>query len=244
MAVNKEKILQEVIEGYRDTIKHRYQYQSIIENFDIPDSIDEETVNKLRSFFLSHVYPEYHKRQELNEAFDSLDDYVKNPQKLIRIVLDTTKLVFKYGRHLPRIAKTGLNALKTFKVASNFENNLVTAALKNNIKPPYRIEKINTLITLIPREEIDAFMESSQTLFQILNDRPLIKKITAIIKYVIKVMKDNPDAYAASQVKGLEIGYNMIYEGDKLFNELNKEDQQNLVDFVLEIEKDNLNQIF
>ncbi len=240
----KEKILEEIIEGYRNAISHRYQYDKIVADFDIPDSIDEETVNKLRSFFLSHVYPEYNKRQELNEAFDSLDDYIKNPHKLIRIVLDTTRLVFKYGRHLPRIAKTGLNALKTFKVASNFEDNLVTAALDNNIKPPYTIEKINTLITLIPREEIDGFMESSQTLFQILHDRPLIKKITEIIQYVIKVMKENPDSYEASQVKGLEIGYNMIYEGDKLFNELNKEDQQNLVDFVLEIEKDNLNQIF
>ncbi len=244
MAANKEKVLKAIIEGYRNSIEHRYQYQAIVSNFDIPDSIDEKTVANLRSFFLSHVYPEYHKRQELNEAFDSLDDYIKNPQKLIRIVLDTTKLVFKYGRHIPRIAKSGLNALKTFKVASNFENNLVTAALQNDIKPPYSIDKINTLITLISREEIDAFIDSSQSLFQILNDRPLIHKITEIIQYVIGVMKDNPDAYDANQVKGLEIGYNMIFEGDKLFNELNTEDQQNLVDFVTEIEKDNLEQIF
>ena len=97
--MTREEILEQIIIGYRDSIYHRYQYQNIKDKYEIPDTINEETVNKLRSYFLNYVYPDYNKRLELNEAFKSLDDYIKHPKKLLSILLDASKLIFEYGIH-------------------------------------------------------------------------------------------------------------------------------------------------
>ena len=242
--MTRDKILQEIIEGYRNTIYQRYQYQNIKETYGIPESISEETVNQLRNYFLNYMYPEVNKRAELNEAFKSLDNYIKHPKKLLRILFDAAKLFFKYGRHLPKILNSGLDAMKTFKAASNFENNLVEQAIKNNIAAPYNPSKIEALIKLLSRKEIEKFIDNSQSLFEILHDKSLIKKIKEVIQYLILVMREKEESYSLSQIKGLEIGLEMINEGDKIFNRLTKEDQKNLVNLIAEIEKDTLDHIF
>jgi len=240
----RDKILKEIIEGYRNTIYQRYQYQNIKDKYGIPESINEETVNQLRNYFLKHMYPEYNTRVELNEAFKSLDNYIKHPKKLLRILLDAAKLIYRYGRHLPKILNSGLNAMKTFKAATNFENNLVDEAIKNKIEGPYDLSKIDALIKLLSRKEIEKFIEISKSLFEILHDRILIEKIKEVIQYLILVMREKEESYSLSQIKGLEIGLEMINEGYELFNRLTEEDQQNLVNLITEIEKDKLEHIF
>jgi hypothetical protein len=240
----REKVLEEIIEGYRDTIYQRYQYQNIKDTYGIPDSINEETVNQLRDYFLNFMYPEYKTRAELNEAFESLDNYIKHPQILLRILLDAAKLIFRYGRHLPKILNSGLKAMKTFRAATNFENSLVDEAIKNKIEAPYTLTKINALIKLLPRKEIEIFIENSQSLFEILHDRIQMKKIKEIIHYLIFSMRKKEEMDSLSQIRGLEIGLEMLTEGDKLFIQLTKEDQQNLVELITEIEKDKLDHIF
>ncbi len=39
-------------------------------------------------------------------------------------------------------------------------------------------------------------------------------------------MKKKEDSFSSSQIRGLELGFEMLNEGDKLFNQLAKEDQQ------------------
>ena len=56
-------------------------------------------------------------------------------------------------------------------------------------------------------------------------------------------MKKKEESYSVSQIKGLELVLEMLNEGDKLFNRLTKEDQQNLVYLITEIEKDTLEHI-
>ena len=240
----REKVLEEIIEGYRNTIYQRYQYQNIKDTYGIPESINEETVNQLRDYFLNYMYPEFDTRVDLNEAFKSLDNYIEHPQKLLRILLDAAKLIFKYGRHLPKILNSGLNAMKTFRAATAFENNLVNEAIKNKVEAPYDQLKIDALIKLLSRKEIEKFIENSESLFEILHDKILIEKIKAVIQYLIGVMKEKEESYELSQIKGLEIGLEMINEGYKLFNRLTKEDQRNLINLITEIEKDNLDRIF
>lgn len=238
------QVLEEIITGYRNTIQQRYQYQNIKETYGIPESIDAKTVDLLRDYFLNYMYPEFDRREELNAAFKSLDSFTKQPKKLVAIALDATKLIFKYGRHLPKILNTGLKAMQSFKAADNFENNLVDEAIKNKIEGPYDPEKINALIKLLSREEIEKFITISESLFEVLHDKVLIKKIKGIIEYVILVMKKKGKSYTVTQIKGLEIGLEMLTEGDALFNRLAVEDQRNLINLIIEIEKDALERIF
>ena len=240
----KDTVLEKIIEGYRNTIYQRYQYQNIKDTYGVPESIDEETVNQLRNYFLNYMYPKYETRIALNEAFSSLDNYIKHPKKLLKILLDATKLLFRYGRHLPKILSSGLNAMKTFKAATDFENNLVDEAIKNNITAPYDLLKIDALIKLLSRRDIEEFIQYSQSLFEILHDKALIEKIKEVIQYLIRIMKEKKDSYSLSEIKGLEIGLEMIHEGYKIFSLLTKKDQKNLVKLITDIEKDNLNRIF
>ena len=238
--MTRAKILEEIIKGYRNTIYQRYQYQKIKDTYKIPESINEETVNSLRNYFLDYMYPELKKRAELNEAFKSLDNYIKHPKKLLRILLDASKLIFNYGRHLPKILNAGLKAMKSFRAAAGFENRFVDEAIKNNIAAPYDLAKIDILLKLLPREEIEKFIDNSQSLFEVLHDRVLTEKIKEIIQYIILVMKKDKKSYSTSQIRGLEIGFEMLNEGDKLFNALAKKDQQKLFYLITEIERDML----
>lgn len=238
------QVLEEIIQAYRITIYERYQFQDIKKHYDIPETINEETVNQLRDYFLNYIYPEASQRKELNEAFDSLDDYIKHPHKLIGILSDAIKLVFKYGIHLPKILSAGFDAMKTFQAATKFENNLVKEAINNKIEAPFDEKKINALIKLLSRQEIEEFIQISESLFEILHDRVLIEKIKEVIEYLIAVMKRNETLYTQNQIQGLEIGYEMIIEGDKLFNKLSKEDQLSFVILIKKIENDNLDNIF
>ncbi|MAD96302.1 MAG: hypothetical protein CMB99_03150 [Flavobacteriaceae bacterium] len=241
--MNKERVKEGIINGYRDFIFDRYQFEAIKEKYDIPVSIDESVLSELRAYYLTHVYPEYSERQALNEAFNSLDKYIQQPQKLIAILFDASKLLFKYGRSLPKILGTGLKALKTFKSASNFENTLVKDALQKKLEGPYDEEKIKVLLKSIPRDEIDAFIETSHALFETLYDRPQVKKIKEIIRYIIAVMKKNSSRYSKDQIKGLEMGFALLDEGDALLQQLPKKDQQRLIDLITEIETDMLNDL-
>ena len=182
---SREKILKEVIIGYREVLHERYQYENIIKKYEVPKTIKKKTVDNLRVYYLNYIYPDYSKRELLNNAFYSLDGFSKHPQKLLNILLDTTKLVFKYGIYLPKILKTGLKALKTFKAATNFENILVNEAISKKINPPYDKEKINIFLKAIPLHEINTFINTSQSLFNTLHDRKLVKKIKEILKHLI-----------------------------------------------------------
>ena len=236
--MNREKIVEDIIEGYRNTIYERYQYESIKDQYDIPESINEETVNLLRNYFLNYIYPEFNKRAELNESFKSLDNYIKHPKKLLSILKDTSNLIFKYGIHLPKILNTSLKVMKSYRAATGFENMLIDEAIKNRIEAPYDPSKITTLIKILPRKEIEKFIDTFQSLFEILQDRILIKKIKEILEYVILVMKNKESHYSASQIKGLEMSLEIVNVGDKLFNRLAVEDQRKLVYLITEIEKD------
>ncbi len=240
----REKVLEGIIEGYRNSIAQRYQYQNISSKYEIPKSIDEEIVNSIRNYFLDYVYPESKKRVELNEAFKSLDNYTRHPEKLLRILVDSARLLFSHGRHLPKILKSGLKAMNTFKAATNFETKLVDAAIQNNIEAPYGSSKINSLIRSLSRKEIQHFIDSSISLFEILHDQRLLEKIREVIQTIINIMRKKQKSYSINEIRGLEIGLEMLDEGNALFNQLTQEDQKRFVPFIVNIEQDTLDHIF
>jgi len=239
-----QELLNAMITGYRQTINERYQYANIQSKYELPPSFTEERVQLFRNYFLDYIYPEVARRDELNEAFESLDSYIKQPEKLLRVLLDSGKLLFKYGRHLPRILGAGLKALKSFRAASHFENRLVEEAIANGIRPPFDQAKINQLIQLLSRKDLETFIENSQSLFETLHDRSLIQKVKEIVEYLIAKMKQRPKLYSEVEIRGLEIGLEIVKQGDHLFDQLDKEDQERIFEFVIQMERDVLDELF
>lgn len=162
----------------------------------------------------------------------------------MRVLIDSASLIFKYGKHLPKILRAGLKALKSFRSASKFEGNLVEKAIVQNQNPPYSIIQIEGLIKTLSRKEIDEFMESSLTLFDTLHDRTLVAKIKRIMDHLVEKMKRRPKVYSSAEVKGLEIGKEIIEKGDLLFEELSTEEQGEIFKFIVEMEREEMDRIF
>lgn len=242
--MTEKSTLHEVILGYRAMIDQRYQYERIEEKYDIPASFDENRVALFRNYFLTYIYPPPAQRDELDAAFESLDSYIQQPEKLLRLLLDSAGLIFKYGRHLPKILAAGLKALRSFRTASRFEANLVKAAEQSDLKAPYSPDDIHTLLSTLSRREIEQFIEQSETLLATLHDRKLVQKIVEIVQYLINKMKQRPKLFSAAEIRGLEIGFDVIREGNVLFDQLSKEDQNQIFDFVIQIERDILEVLF
>lgn len=236
----RDKVLEEVIIGYRNVVSQRYQYENLEKKYRLPEIINDKRVSQIRDYFLGYIYPDIEKRKELNAAFESLDDYIKHPKKLFRILLDSSKLLFSYGVHLPKILNTGLKALNTFKAATKFEDKLAGIARENRIIPPYEIGKINTFIRSISRKEIEDFIDSCKRLFETLHDRRLVKNLKEILSFLIKKMKEKEGSYTSNEIRGLEL----LLKGDLLFNKLSEEDQERMVEMVIKIERDALDEIY
>jgi len=244
MILDKEKILEQIIMGYRNVIEERYQYHKLKQHYNFPETIDEDVIHHIKNYFLTYVYPNIEQRKELNEAFSSLDNFIKHPEKLFNLMVDSMSLLFSHGRHLPKIFNAGLKAMKSFRGATKFENNLVKKAIKTKVNPPYNIHKINSLIRLLPYKDIEEFMANTETFFNIIYDKILVEKIKEIIEYLINKMKKKPTIFSKKEIIGLELALTTISKGEELLNQLNEEDQEILISSILKIEKDNLEMIF
>jgi hypothetical protein len=242
--LSEKQVFNEIIRGYRIVINDRYQYKNLKEKYQLPNSFDPERVALFRNYFLDNLYPDIEKREELNDAFDSLDNYIKKPEKLLRLIIDSGSLIFKYGRHLPGISKAGIRALKSFVTANRFESKLVEKALEFQLAPPYKKEELDILIKSLSFKEIEEFIDSTKVLFETLNDRVMVKKIIEIVQYLINRMKKHPEVYSAVEIRGLEIGFEIIEQGNILFEQLPKADQEQIFDFVVKIERDVLEVLF
>ena len=236
--MSEQEVLQEIIVAYRQLISERYAHSSIIAQYDIPAAFTETRTAMVRDYFLNHLYPSPEKRAELEKAFQDLDNYIKNPEKLLRIILDSGSLLFKYGRDLPGILQAGLRALKSFRSATALEKKLVQTALDHSMQPPYSSENIKTLLAVLSAEEIEDFIQNNEALFKTLQDRKLVKKVLEIIGHLLAKMRKKPNIYTAEQVNALTVGYHIIQQGDLLFDQLSKTEQEQILAFVLQMERD------
>ena len=242
--MSEQILLNEIIIGYRNLIEERYQYKILKEKYDFPETINEEVVEDIKTYFLTYVYPDVEKRAELNEAFSTLDDFIKHPEKLLNLVLPSLKLIFTHGKHLPKIFNAGLKAMKSFRGATKFENAIVEKAIEENSEPPFTSKKINKLIQLLSYKELEEFMKNTETFFNIIHDKELVEKIKEIISFLISKMKNKPKIFSQKEISGLSLALETISKGEQMLNKLTLKDQEILIGFVLQIEKDYLQTIF
>jgi len=236
--MNKEVLLEGIIVGYRTVIKEKYAYETLKKRKDIPESYTEEVSIKIKNYFLNYSYPEPEKRQELNEAFQSLDHYLKHPEKLLRLLVDSASIVFKFGKHLPKILSAGIKALKAFRRATKLEEALIEKALESNKKAPFSSVEIHEFLEKLSKEQLDIYVNSIYSLFDILCDTTLITKIKKILELLIQKMKNRPTVYSPKEIGGLEIGKEIIVEADGIFNELTDQEGREVFEFIIKMEKE------
>lgn len=240
----KEQTRLDIIRGYRQLLGQRYQYAAIASQYDIPESFSQEKVEAFRDFFLEYIYPGQEQRQTLDEAFRHLDNYIQQPRKLLQILLESGRMIFKHGRHLPGILSAGLRALRSFRAATHFEERIVEAAVASATLPPYGETEINSFIRSLPPKEIDDFIASNEVLFRTLHDRKLVENIQEIVSHLIQRMKARPQLFSPSEVQAMEMGREIIHKGKHLFDTLSQKEQELIFTFIIQMERDNLARIF
>ena len=236
--MEKETIHKEIILGYRQLMEERYQHNNLIKDYDLPKAFDANRVKLFQSYVLEYVYPAPEERKALEEAFENLAGYIKNPEKLLRILIDSGSLIFRYGRHLPKILKAGLKALKSFITANELENKLVENAIELKIEAPFSPKDIQTILAHLPKKDLMDFVNNNETLFETLYDRKLVKNIITIVETLITKMKKRPQVYSEAEVNALTIGRDIIKQGNLLFDNLSKKEQRQILGMVLRIEKE------
>ena len=232
-----------IIDGYHLLIKDRYQYDKIKASYDIPDSVTEDKFQLLRNYFLNQIYPTAEKRAILDRAFTSLDIHLKRPDHLIKMLLDSGRILLKMGWHFPKTMQVGLKALKSFRVASRMEEKLIEEAIELEMKPPLNSNDIKNLIGRLPRKELDQFIDDGMVLFETLYDRSLIMKILDTIGQVIAMMKRKSGFYSEDEIAGMELGFEVLEQGNALFDALSIEEQEVVFNLIREIETDALNDL-
>lgn len=241
---NDKEILNGVIIGYRQQIYNRYQYDSIVSKYDIPDSFDKERMALYRDFFLEQIYPHPDKREPLEAAFESLDNYLTHPDKLLRILFDSAAIVFRHGRSIPKLLGAGIKAFKSFRTATDFEAKLVRKAKSSGKLPPYSSDDINSFIKSLRKKEIDDFVENTTDLLELLYDRRLMREVIQITSELISRMKKSSGSYSTTEIGGLEIGLEMLRVSNQLFDSLSITDQRRIIQIVVAIEVDVLEELF
>jgi len=242
--MNKEEVFKSIVDGYRSVITTRYDYDQLILTYNPPPELDKNTVKKIRNYFLEYLYPDYEKRQMLNEAFDTLDSYIKSPKKLLNILMTSSVLLFKYGRSLPQILIVGMKALKSFRSANRFEAELVGTALSSGKLPPYSDHDIEHLISQLPKEQVQEFIIESKELFEVLYDRKLVIKIIDVSQELIERMKKKPKLYSLTEIAAIELGFEILVKGNALFEELSEKGRRAVIDMTVEIEQEALERIY
>ena len=91
---------------------------------------------------------------------------------------------------------------------------------------------------------VDQFIEITESMVFIFRDQTLIKEVKEILEYLIARMKKKQNLYSLSEVKGMELGLEMLVKGDALFNRFSLKDQETLIQLIIEIERRFLDEVY
>lgn len=237
-------VLSEIIKGYRNVIEDRYQFKKLKAQYQLPASLTATDINNIKTYFLTYIYPDVERRKEMDNAFAALDKYTKRPKTLLSLLAESFKLIFTHGKYLPKILMSGLQAMKSFKDATKFENALVNKAIEQQIDPPYTQAKINSFIQQLPYKEVDEFINSTEDLFLIIHDKVLVEKIQEIMRFLITKMKQKEHLFTKDDVNAVSVALEMIEKGMEMLEKLSPKEQEILIQFITKIERDYIDNLF
>ncbi|MBK7635920.1 MAG: hypothetical protein IPJ13_17790 [Saprospiraceae bacterium] len=85
-------------------------------------------------------------------------------------------MAFKLGFSFSKALRAAMHTLDSFQSSHQFEEILYTVAKRKGLKPPISVDEFDMLIRSLPRNRVQAFIESSEELFRLLTDIVLLKR--------------------------------------------------------------------
>lgn len=237
-------LAEHLIELYRNKVSERYTYQNLDQKIKLPASITPEVVEEMRHYFLNYVYPPAAEREQLEAAFGHLQEYVQKPSKVWFLLGDMASAVVRFGLQLPKALKAGVLTLESYLNAREFEQMLLKQAKEEYLEPPLNDVQFETLMGTLPRHKVEHFINEVGNMFSLLSDTRLSKKTIQIIEKVIDKMLKHPGVYTAEEVEGIQLGLQILKEGNKLFEKYSHSTKRDIVAAVKEAEHQYLDYLY
>ncbi len=241
---NEKQLAVHLIDKYRESIKQRYDFGHLSEQFVLSSQLDEEVIEAMRNYFLECLYPTAEERRTVDIAFDSLRSFVRHPAKTWALLGNMAGAIFRFGTQFPQAIRAGVVSLESYLDAKHFENRLLKAALREQMSVPLTDEQFEKCIADIPRKEIEIFTGHILSLFQSMANTLLLKKTIAIMEDVLSKIKKRKDIYSEEDVKGIELGINILRRGYELFKDYPESLKMEVITTIKENEKWYLDKIY
>jgi hypothetical protein len=239
-----EDLVSHIIDIYRELISQRYQYE-ILKNYGIlPQHIDKEIVDNIRNYFLNDVYPESKKRLQIEQAFETLGNYTKQPTKVFGLFGSVATSVIIFGRHLPKAINAGIITLQSFIDARQLEHQIIYASKRKYKDKLITTDEMKMCIVEVPKADIEKFVNDIREMFLLMSNTELLSKTIKIIDLVIDKMKSKPNIYPQNEVNGIILGRNILKNGYQLFNKYPESIKNEIANTIYNVEMSFINDLY
>lgn len=218
-SVSESALSSHMIDKYRDSINLRYNYEHLSRQFDLSPQLTEEVVESLRNYFLVCLYPAADERKKVDDAFESLRSFIRYPAKTWALLGNMAAAIFRFGTQFPQAIKAGIVSLESYIDAKRFENDLLKAALREEMTVPLTDEQFEMCISHIPRREIEVFTGHVISLFRSMAKTALLKKTVSIMEDVLHKIEKNKLIYSRRDAEGIKLGIQILQQGYALFKD-------------------------
>ncbi len=233
-----------VVDRFRTVIAQRYEFDFLQSRVSLPASVTRDWVHAMRDYFLTYIFPESKKRHQLEAAFASLRQYLGSPKKMLPLTGDMFKAIFKFGPQFGRAMKTAFHGLRAFQRAKGFEQTLVAYAEKQRLDNNFDEKQFRALLQAVPEEEARNFVVNMRALLEAFLDEKLMSKGEDILRHIYEKMQSRPEIYPAEDVAAIEMGLDIIAEGQKLFLAQPEDVREKAVEVILENENLFLDELY
>ena len=242
--INIESARNEIINKSRELIIERYDYDYLLQRFELSDRIPEEAIADIRNYFLNNLYPDPDQRKKLEDAFGNLGTYMHEPKKVLGLFGNITKAVFKFGMDFRKVFGVGLNALKAFKVTTRFEQIIKDTIENKNLELPIEMGIYKSSLTEIPKSDVESYTVSVLEIFETMVDERILSKTLGILDNIIATMKKKSKLYPKKDVEGLSLGRDMLVDALSVFSKYDTKTKKEIISLIQKNEKDFLDELY
>lgn len=233
-----------LIEKYRELLRKRYDFDYLSENYQLPDGINKELVQTVRNYFLMVLYPSIDVREELDEAFTYLSNYVHHPSKVFKLIGSMSTAIFTFGLQLPRALRAGVLSLEAFLNAKKFEGRIKDSIENLGMEVPVSDKEYMQAIASIQEQEAQKFLRDIEHLLEFMTDTSLLKKTVEVMETVVRKMEKNPDTFNKEEIGGIQLGIEIMNNGCVVFEDMDKTSKKNMIELISKVEKDFMDKVY
>lgn len=232
--------LRDVVLGfYREELRRRYQLINI-RRFEEFEDIDDAQISNLRDFFLDQIYPELHKRNQLDESFDRLGEMLTSPKRMGPLLTAALTSLWRMGTKIPAAVSAGRAAIDAYMKTREMEATLIETAKKVKLKPKDAEvrAKMVTLVQAVPEKQVLTLISDIMDLFHSLSNVEILKVAVAFMEQCEVVMMKRNDLYTEEDLQGFRLGLELLRGGLALFLKLKPAELKSIIAGIERVELD------